>query len=79
GISAHYYRDRLAAACAPGADVLTILHEFLGEKTPIHDAGARGLSDGLTLSHHIGHLWRARLEAYADALRHHIDVLNDIG
>ncbi|WP_017968590.1 FGGY-family carbohydrate kinase [Rhizobium leguminosarum] len=79
GISVHRYLDRLAAACAPGADGLTILPYFLGEKTPIHDAGARGLIDGLTLSHHIGHLWRAMLEAYAYALRHHIDVLNDIG
>ncbi|MBY3367007.1 FGGY-family carbohydrate kinase [Rhizobium laguerreae] len=79
GISVHHYLDRLAAACAPGADGLTILPYFLGEKTPIHDAGARGLIDGLTLSHHIGHLWRAMLEAYAYALCHHIDVLNDIG
>ncbi|NKL02748.1 carbohydrate kinase [Rhizobium leguminosarum bv. viciae] len=79
GISVHHYLDRLAAACAPGADGLTILPYFLGEKTPIHDAGARGLIDGLTLSHHVGHLWRAMLEAYAYALRHHIDVLNDIG
>ncbi|MDL2409901.1 FGGY-family carbohydrate kinase [Rhizobium calliandrae] len=79
GISVHHYLDRLAAACAPGADGLTILPYFLGEKTPIHDAGARGLIAGLTLSHHIGHLWRAMLEAYAYALRHHIDVLNDIG
>ncbi|NEI46485.1 carbohydrate kinase [Rhizobium leguminosarum] len=79
GISVHHYLDRQAAACTPGADGLTILPYFLGEKTPIHDAGARGLIDGLTLSHHIGHLWRAMLEAYAYALRHHIDVLNDIG
>ncbi|MGO8601214.1 FGGY-family carbohydrate kinase, partial [Rhizobium ruizarguesonis] len=27
----------------------------------------------------LGHLWRAMLDAYAYALRHHIDVLNDIG
>ncbi len=79
GISVHRYLDRLAAGCGPGADGLTILPYFLGEKTPIHDAGARGLIEGLTLSHHIGHLWRAMLEAYAYALRHHIDVLNDIG
>jgi xylulokinase len=79
GISVHRYLDRLAERCDPGADGLTILPYFLGEKTPIHDAGARGLISGLTLSHGIGHLWRAMLEAYAYALRHHIDVLNDIG
>jgi xylulokinase len=27
----------------------------------------------------LGHLWRALLEAYAYAIAHHIEVLNDIG
>jgi xylulokinase len=79
GISVHRYLDRLAEMCGPGAEGLTILPYFLGEKTPIHDAGARGLINGLTLSHEIGHLWRAMLEAYAYAIRHHIEVLNEIG
>ena len=35
--------------------------------------------DGLTLSHDIGHLWRALLEAYAYAIAHHVEALNDIG
>jgi xylulokinase len=79
GVSAHAFLDRIAQKCAAGAEGLTILPYFLGEKTPIHDAGARGLIHGLTLSHNIGHLWRAMLEAYAYAIRHHIDVFNDIG
>ena len=35
--------------------------------------------DGLTLSHGPAHVWRALLEAYAYALRHHVEVLNDMG
>src|SRR3984957_10453508 len=35
--------------------------------------------DGLTLSHDIGHLWRALLEAYAYAIAHHVEVMNEIG
>jgi xylulokinase len=65
GLSVHAILDRLAQRCAAGADGLTVLPYFLGEKTPIQDASARGLIDGLTLSHDIGHLWRAMLEAYA--------------
>ena len=79
GVSIHRHLDSLAEQRAAGADGLTILPYFLGEKTPIQDADARGVIDGLTLSHDIGHLWRAMLEAYAYAIRHHIDVFNDIG
>ncbi len=38
-----------------------------------------GVIEGLTLSHDIGHLWCAVLEAYAYALRHHVEVLRDMG
>lgn len=79
GLTVHQYLDRLAEDCAPGSDGLTILPYFLGEKTPIHDAAARGVFDGLTFSHGIGHLWRALLESYAYAIVHHIEVLNDMG
>ena len=34
---------------------------------------------GLTLSHDLGHLWRAMLEAYAYAIAHHVEVLNAMG
>ena len=78
-VAAPLARPACAAARPAGADGLTILPYFLGEKTPIHDANARGLVHGLTLSHDIGHLWRAMLEAYAYALRHHVEVFNEIG
>jgi xylulokinase len=79
GISVHALLDRKAAAVPAGADGLTVLPYFLGEKTPIHDPFARALFSGLTLSHTIGHLWRGMLEGYAYALAHHIEVFHDVG
>lgn len=79
GRSAHAHLDMIAAEIAPGSDGLTVLPHFLGEKTPIHDPLARGAIEGLTLSHGVGHVWRALLEAYAYALRHHVEVLRELG
>jgi xylulokinase len=79
GVSVHQHLDRRAATKPAGADGLLMLPYFLGEKTPIHDPDARGAIDGLTLSHDVGHLWRALLEGYAYAVAHHIEVLNDMG
>lgn len=79
GISLHQRLDRLAAERPAGADGLMILPYFLGEKTPVHDPSARGVFDGLTLTHDLGHVWRAMLEAYAYAAVHHVEVLGDMG
>lgn len=79
GISIHARMDQLAEGRPAGSDGLTILPYFLGEKTPVHDPAARGVFEGLTLSHDLGHLWRALLEAYAYAIRHHVEVLKDMG
>ncbi|GAA3067102.1 FGGY-family carbohydrate kinase [Rhizobium viscosum] len=79
GCSLHQHLDHLAEQKPAGSDGLTILPYMLGEKTPIHDPAARGVIEGLTLSHDIGHLWRALLEAYAYAIRHHVEVLIDMG
>src|SRR5271166_3228394 len=79
GVSIHQWLDRLAEARSAGSDGLIITPYFLGEKTPIHDPGARATFDGLTLSHDIGHVWRALLEAYAYAIAHHVEVLGEIG
>lgn len=79
GLTMHRHLDELAAARPAGADGLTVLPYFLGEKTPIHDPAARGVFSGLTLSHDLGHLWRAMLEAYAYAIAHHVEVLNAMG
>lgn len=79
GLSIHQYLDTLAEARPAGSDGLIFLPYFLGEKTPLHDPDARGILYGLTLTHDAGHLWRALLEAYAYAIRHHIETLVDIG
>ncbi|WP_413731387.1 FGGY-family carbohydrate kinase [Sodalis sp. RH20] len=79
GLSLHQYIDSLAQQKPPGAGGVICLPYFLGEKTPLHDPAARGVLFGLTLSHDAGHIWRALLEAYAFAIRHHIDTLHDIG
>jgi xylulokinase len=79
GLTLHQWLDRLAEARPAGSDGLVVTPYFLGEKTPIHDANARATFDGLTLSHDVGHLWRALLEAYAYAIAHHVEVMNEIG
>ena len=71
--------DAEAMAVSAGADGVRMLPYFLGEKTPIHDALARGSITGLSLSHRRGHVWRAALEAIACGFRHHLDVLADTG
>jgi xylulokinase len=79
GLTIHQRLDRLADARPAGSDGLVVTPYFLGEKTPIHDSNARATFDGLTLSHDIGHLWRALLEAYGYAIAHHVEVMNEIG
>ncbi|MFK3666673.1 carbohydrate kinase [Ochrobactrum soli] len=79
GLSLHQHLDTLAAKIDAGADGVAIVPYFLGEKTPIHDPFARGTITGLSLNHKVGHVWRALLEAYAYAARHHIEVLQDMG
>ncbi len=79
GLSLHQWLDRLAAERPAGSDGVTVLPYFLGEKTPLHDPAARGVFEGLSLSHDLGHLWRALLEAYAYAVAHHVEVLKAMG
>ena len=45
----------------------------------MHDAQARGTITGLSLNHGKGHLWRALLEGFGYAIRHHVRVFNDLG
>lgn len=79
GLTLHQHLDRLAADIPAGTDGVSVVPYFLGEKTPIHDALARGTITGLSLNHTIGHVWRALLEAYAYAVAHHIEVFRDMG
>ncbi len=79
GLTIHQHLDRLAEATPPGADGVQVIPYFLGEKTPIHDPHARGIISGLSLNHGVPHMWRALLEGFGHAFRHHIEVLNDMG
>jgi xylulokinase len=79
GGRSHGRLDELAAATPAGADGLILLPYFLGEKTPIHDPGARGALIGLGLHHTTGHLWRAMLEGVVMGFRHHVEVAREIG
>jgi xylulokinase len=78
-MSIHQRLDLLAAVTPPAAGGVHILPYFLGEKTPIHDANARGVVTGLSLSHGLGHVWRALLESFAYAIKQHIEVLTEMG
>jgi len=77
--SRHAALDAMAAGRPAGAMGLTFLPYLLGEKTPLHDPAARGALVGLTLSHDLGHIWRAVLESYAYAIRHHIETFRAAG
>lgn len=79
GISIHQQMDRIAAAIPAGADGVQIIPYFLGEKTPIHNPDARGTINGLSLNHDLRHMWRALLEGFAYAFRHHVEVFQDMG
>ncbi len=79
GLSIHEHLDQIAADVPPGADGVLIVPYFLGEKTPIHDPSARGTIDGLSLNHDLRHMWRALLEGFAYAFRHHVEVFTDMG
>jgi xylulokinase len=79
GQTLHQRLDELAAGVAPGSEGVRVTPFFLGEKTPIHDPSLRGTFTGLSLAHGLPHLWRALLEAYAYAIRHHVEVFNDMG
>ncbi len=78
GLTLHQHLDQIAAETVPGADGVQIIPYFLGEKTPIHDPQARAIIHGLSLNHDLCHIWRALLEGFAYAFRHHIEVLGDM-
>ncbi len=79
GLTLHQHLDIIAATTPAGADGVQIVPYFLGEKTPIHDTDARGIIHGLSLNHDVRHVWRAMLEGYAYALRHHAEVFEEMG
>ena len=71
--------EREAAAVPPGADGLTLLPYFQGERTPIWDERARAVFFGATLQHGRGHLYRAVVDGIAASFRHCLDVAAESG
>lgn len=68
-----------AAAAPVASDGLVVLPYFSGERTPIQDPHAKGVVFGLTLAHTRAHVYRAALESVGLGIRHHLDVLAQIG
>ena len=75
----YQYLDGKAESIAPGSEGVIILPYFLGEKTPVFDAQARGVLFGLTLFHTRNHLYRAVLEAVVYGFKHHVKILRALG
>ncbi|MEN6644493.1 MAG: FGGY-family carbohydrate kinase [Armatimonadia bacterium] len=71
--------DEKAAAVPPGAEGLTLLDYWQGNRSPIRDPLARGVIWGLSLKHEIGHLLRAVYEGTALGSRHIIEDLKAAG
>lgn len=68
-----------ALSIPAGAEGLICLPYFAGERTPLHDADARGMFAGLTLRHTRAHLYRAILEGVGYGARHNLDVMAEMG
>ena len=95
GTLTHWFRDQFAreldrdeaievlldeAKESPaGAKGLLLLPYFSGERTPIHDANARGVFFGLNLTHSRGDMFRALLEGIAYGTRHVTDTFSELG
>ncbi|WP_421852955.1 FGGY-family carbohydrate kinase [Oricola sp.] len=95
GTLTHWFRDHFAkeltrenafailAAEAekspPGANGLLLLPYFSGERTPIHDAKAKGAFFGLNLTHGRGDMYRAVIEGIAFGTNHVIETYAEAG
>lgn len=71
--------DTLAAAVPVGSRGVAMLPHFDGMVSPTPNAAARGVFAGLSLSHGVGDLYRATLEAIAYCLRENLELLERIG
>jgi len=68
--------DALAAKIPAGSENLILLPYFMGERSPIWDAQAKGAYIGLSLIHTKAHMYRAALEGVGYALRHNMDQID---
>jgi xylulokinase len=69
--------DAEATRIPAGSGGIIALPYFLGEKTPIFDASARGVFAGVMLHHTRAHLYRAVMEAVCYGFAHHLALLRE--
>jgi len=79
GPNAYAALAQLAEKSVPGAHGLVALPYFEGERTPIHDAKAKGVLFGLSLKHTRADIYRAILESVAYGIKHNIDEMRNEG
>ncbi|MFQ5485695.1 MAG: FGGY-family carbohydrate kinase, partial [Desulfobacterales bacterium] len=71
--------ENLASESPPGAGGITSLPYFAGERTPLHDPGAKGVFFGMSLSNTPGDLYRSLQEAVGYGIRHNIEEMEKAG
>ncbi|REK76668.1 FGGY-family carbohydrate kinase [Paenibacillus paeoniae] len=76
---AYTYMTEQAGLSPPGANGLITLPFFSGERTPIHDASAKGMMFGLSLNHTTADMYRSLLEGISFSIRHNFDVMKSLG
>jgi len=79
GANAYSEITQAALTVPPGSDGLVVLPYFSGERTPVNDPRARGVFFGMTLAHTRAHLFRAAVEGISYGVRHHLEVMSEIG
>lgn len=79
GVNAYDLITMQAKDVPPGSEGLIVLPYFMGERSPLWDASARGVVFGLSLHHTRGHIFRAFMEGVAYALQYSYSVLMQTG
>ncbi|MFU1792515.1 FGGY-family carbohydrate kinase [Paenibacillus azoreducens] len=76
---AYVYMTEQAGLSPPGANGLITLPYFSGERTPVHDAFAKGMIFGLSLNHTTADLYRSLVEGISYSIRHNFEAMNQLG
>ena len=68
-----------AQGIGPGSEGVIFIPALTGERTPYWNAKARGTLVGLEQKHHLGHVFRALLEANAYDNKRILELINNTG
>ena len=71
--------NEIAEKVPAGSDGVIFLPYMAGERSPIWDPNAKGVFYGLDFSKTKGHMIRAAMEGTAFALKHNLDVAEEVG